>query len=97
MISVPTEKGKAMKEHDANEQRYRNGYAAGYEAGKRDAVKHGRWIVDKERLKATCSECGKTLRFSDEMQIIFMREEERFCYYCGAKMDGERKDRGEQR
>ncbi len=54
-----------------------------------DAVEvvHGRWIVDKEHLKATCSECGKILRFSDEMQIAFLHDEERFCYYCGAKMD----------
>ena len=61
-----------------------------------DAVEvvHGWWIVDKEHLKATCSECGKILRFSDEMQIAFLHDEERFCYYCGAKMDGERKDNG---
>ena len=37
-----------MKEHDANEQRYRNGYAAGYEAGKRDAEL--KWIPVTERL-----------------------------------------------
>jgi hypothetical protein len=53
---------------------------------------HGRWIVDKERFTATCSECGKVLRFSDEMQIVFIKEEERFCYYCGAKMDGTKRD-----
>ena len=54
-----------------------------------DAVEvvHGRWIVDRKRLTATCSECGKKLHFSDEMQILFLRDEERFCYYCGAKMD----------
>ena len=52
-------------------------------------VVHGRWIIDKEHFKATCSNCGKVLRFSDEMQIVFIRDEERFCYYCGAKMDGD--------
>ena len=51
-------------------------------------VVHGRWIIDKEHLRATCSKCGKILRFSDEMQIAFLRDEERFCYFCGAKMDG---------
>ena len=57
-----------------------------------DAVEvvHGKWIVDKERLTAACSECGKELRFSDELQIYLFEGNERFCYYCGAKMDGER-------
>lgn len=53
-----------------------------------EPVQHGRWIVDKERLIAECSERGKNLRFSDVMQISFSRDNERFCYYCGAKMDG---------
>lgn len=37
-----------MKEHDANEQRYRNGYAAGYEDGKRDAEL--KWIPVSEQI-----------------------------------------------
>lgn len=49
-------------------------------------VVRGEWIIDKERCTATCSKCGKILRFSDEMQIVFLREEERFCYYCAADM-----------
>lgn len=52
-------------------------------------VVHGRWVVDIERLRANCSECGRILRFSDEMQIAFLRDEEHFCYFCGAKMDME--------
>ena len=40
MISVPTEKGKAMNNNDATEQAYRNGY----EAGK------PKWIPVEERL-----------------------------------------------
>lgn len=51
-------------------------------------VRHGRWIIDTEHSKATCSECGKILRFSDESQIAFLHDEERFCYYCGADMRG---------
>ena len=56
-----------------------------------DAVEvvHGRWIVDRERMSAECSECGKGLNFSDEMQIDLLGRMERYCYYCGAKMDGE--------
>lgn len=49
----------------------------------------GEWIVDKERMTATCSNCGKTLRFRDEMQIAVFRDSERFCYYCGAHMTQE--------
>lgn len=58
-----------------------------------DAVEvvHGHWIVDRERMSAECSECGKGLNFSDEMQIDLLERMERYCYYCGAKMDGERK------
>ena len=52
-------------------------------------VVHGRWIVDVSHLRATCSECGKILRFSDEMQIDFLRDEEHFCYFCGAQMETE--------
>ena len=56
-----------------------------------DAVEvvNGRWIIDRERLIATCSECEHILRFSDEMQIVLLADNERFCYYCGAKMDGD--------
>lgn len=54
-----------------------------------DPVKHGRWVVDRERLIAKCSECARTLKFSDEMQIALLDDQEHFCYYCGAKMDGD--------
>ena len=77
--------------HWATETAYKNGYKKGYEDGKRAAAAvtlHGSWIVDVERLTATCSKCGKILRFSDEMQIAFLRDEERYCYYCGVKNDG---------
>ena len=49
----------------------------------------GRWNVDVANLKATCSECGIVLRFTDEMQISTLRDLERFCYYCGADMRGD--------
>jgi hypothetical protein len=49
----------------------------------------GRWNVDVANLKASCSECGIVLRFTDEMQISMFRDLERFCYYCGADMRGD--------
>ena len=79
-----------MTEYDAYEQSYLNGYAKGYEAGLRDAVKHGHWIPNQDSIDQwdgekyrevpvtfyKCSECGA-------------EEVERFKYcHCGAKMDG---------
>lgn len=53
-----------MNEHDIAEQAYKNGYSAGYEAGRRSVGerKHGRWlpqILLGQRVW-DCSEC-KTL------------------------------------
>ena len=72
-----------MKTYDATEQAYKNGYAKGYEDGKRDAVKHGRWIrvpsSDMMTGKAyKCSECNK-MRYGSFMP--------NYCQNCGAKMD----------
>lgn len=99
LLSIPVE---YIKKHIvASDSEFLKGYLAGLDAmiaaaaeiPAADAVQvvHGRWIVDRENLKATCSECGKILRFSDEMQIDLL-DIERFCYYCGAKMDGGNED-----
>lgn len=50
-------------------------------------VVHGRWIDGK------CSNCGVDIPTDDAHDVIFGHEC-RFCYYYGAKMDGERKDGG---
>ena len=77
-----------MNEHDIAEQAYKNGY----EAGKRDAVKHGRWIADKVEAFSPlteepylldvlqCSVCGEYFDVS---------EARNYCPNCGARMDGE--------
>ena len=44
-------------------------------------VVHGRWIDGK------CSNCGVDIPTDDAHDVIFGHEC-RFCYYCGAKMDG---------
>lgn len=44
-------------------------------------VVHGRWVDGK------CSNCGVDIPTDDAHDAIF-ENECRFCYYCGAKMDG---------
>ena len=44
-------------------------------------VVHGQWVDGK------CSNCGVDIPTDDAHDAIF-ETECRFCYYCGAKMDG---------
>ena len=44
-------------------------------------VRHGRWVDGR------CSNCGVDIPTDDAHDAIF-ETECRFCYYCGAKMDG---------
>ena len=44
-------------------------------------VVHGQWVDGK------CSNCGVDIPTDDAHDAIF-ENECRFCYYCGAKMDG---------
>lgn len=44
-------------------------------------VMHGRWVDGR------CSNCGVDIPTDDAHDVIF-GSECRFCYYCGAKMDG---------
>ena len=44
-------------------------------------VVHGQWVDGK------CSNCGVDIPTDDAHAAIF-ETECRFCYYCGAKMDG---------
>lgn len=60
-------------------------YAEGYAAGKRDAVRHARWIIHGEApwLVVECSNCGeKWHHWSGERT-------NNYCGNCGAKMDEE--------
>ena len=67
-----------MNEHDIAEQAYKNGY----EQGKRDAVKHGRWITTayKPFVYSKCSLCGHRVTIDGESN---------YCPNCGARMDGD--------
>lgn len=53
-------------------------------------VVHGRWVDGK------CSNCGVDIPTDDAHDAIF-ENECRFCYYCGAKMDGGVSDEADRR
>jgi len=68
-----------MNIYDATEQAYKNGY----QQGKRDAVKHGRWINEVELLygwipmnSVVCSACHEANGLGTA-----------YCPNCGAQMD----------
>lgn len=56
-------------------------FADGIPAADVAPVVHGRWVDGK------CSNCGVDIPTDDAHDAIF-ENECRFCYYCGAKMDG---------
>lgn len=58
-------------------------YQKGYEQGKKDAVKHGHWVL-KGNGNADCSICGyRSTRVYDDDNA------DHYCRHCGAKMDGD--------
>ena len=75
-------------------------YDDGYEQGKRDAVKHGKWLdIDVEDVSKRsnlpittiasmwCNQCN---RFHNEIYYYGNPTEyANYCPHCGAKMDGE--------
>ena len=68
-----------MDQHTMVEQAYKNGYAKGFEAGKKAAVVHGRWVDNgiPDSMLSGCSVCGFTCgAYSFN-----------YCPNCGAKMD----------
>ncbi len=72
-----------MNEHDIAEQAYKNGY----EKGKQDAVKHGRWVqigYDKAMDRITCSCCLEYWNIVDNNTESF-----NYCPNCGTRMDGD--------
>lgn len=69
-----------MNYYEATEIAYKNGY----EAGKNDAVVHGRWRY--EGLNAVCSNCGfKWFEGCQECGVC--PSDVNYCPHCGAKMD----------
>ena len=73
-----------MRDMDAFEQAYKNGYAA----GQRGAVKHARWeIIQREGCFdwCCCSGCGEIDKRQRGIQTPY-------CWHCGAKMAEEKMD-----
>ena len=64
-------------------KREQDAYDMGYEIGKREAVKHGRWIAERDRMGnySHCSECG--------CRCQGYAPNYKYCPNCGAKMDKE--------
>ena len=62
-----------MKTYEATEQAYKNGY----EKGRKDAVKHGRW-KGAGMGDYYCSLCQR-----------LVNPRTNYCPHCGAKMDGD--------
>lgn len=76
-----------MKIYEATERAYRNGY----EAGKRDAVKHGRW-VDHMVRDWRCSECGERVPRQVHFDGYCYNDKLNYCPNCGAAMDAHETD-----
>lgn len=78
---------------------YHAGYQAGYEVGKRDAVRHGYWIKPSALVNPCCSECkqyeesGKEKPFCSECGVRMIDEMEYKMLYHSAFPDG--KESGE--
>lgn len=49
-------------------------------------VRHGWWIEDKE-VEFVCSECGEQCA-----NTVMGMPRDRYCKWCGARMDGEQND-----
>lgn len=73
-----------MDNHTATELAYKNGY----EQGKKDAVRHGRWVkqwCDNNMIGheyAECSVCGCSMLDTNQFW------NSKHCPNCGVKMDG---------
>ena len=61
-------------------------------------VRHGRWQdpngrqTEQERFNWTCSECGHFQHVPIERGWKEFGIQNKFCAYCGARMDGRRED-----
>lgn len=74
-----------MKNIDATELAYKNGYVKGYEDGKCTAIRYSYWDNYK------CANCGATaFGYYDPFNDCIIYEPKAFCHDCGCKMVGGR-------
>lgn len=66
----------------------KDAYQKGYEAGKKDAVKHGHWVtqydLDGNITHYECTNCDFGLLWANDDALP------KYCPECGAKMDGDK-------
>ncbi len=83
-----------MEIYIAMEESYKNGYAKGFEDGKKAGVKHGRWIDRYSGKYANplydCSECKNRAPYKfedDSLHIgLWLQDLTDYCPNCGAYM-----------
>ena len=75
-----------MDNYTATEQAYKNGY----EQGKKDAVKHGRW-AENERIMYDSVREEEVHLFTYVCSVCNgeVMNNTKYCPNCGARMDGE--------
>lgn len=66
-----------MNENEAGEIAYKNGYAAGFEAGKKYADREGHWVFDSKNGITYCSKC-----------LVLGSPRWKRCPVCEARMRG---------
>ena len=77
-----------MREMDAFEQAYKNGFAAGMKAAEEKIARHARWeIILRQGCFdwCCCSNCGEIDKRQRGIQTPY-------CWHCGAKMAEEKMD-----
>ena len=73
-----------MDNHTATELAYKNGY----EQGKKDAVRHSRWVKDSDGDEY-CENCW---HYMPIREVTGDPTANNYCPNCGAKMDGDTHD-----
>ena len=80
-----------MTEYENPEQLFQNWYAKGFEDGRKSVeVVHAHWIVlgdDFAGKPIYCSNCHEHFFLRRSASVERMREREKHCFNCGARMD----------
>jgi hypothetical protein len=68
-------------------------YKNGYKQGKQDAVVHARWNPIRNfgggECYGYCTNCKTPVKADNATGLVMSN---RFCHWCGAKMDGEKEE-----
>lgn len=72
-----------MTDNDYNEIAYKNGY----EQGKKDAVVHGHWEMEKDWLDGDADYKCSSCEYDETFRKDFPKHFYKYCPWCGARMD----------